>query len=154
VAADVRRGVTHTGPRDAPRPPLSGRISRTQNPGLKPWAVSYSRFAAKFGSGWNTDPRFFSSLLELASSSGGCRTINILPLRGSARLCSAHASHLSLITSHFSLITRGWRHKFRADRVFYGIGKDFIDFFVILRLEFPAESLCYGVQLACRSSSP
>jgi hypothetical protein len=56
VAPDVGRagGITPEEPKNAPRPPLSGRISRyaiprvkTLDPGLKPWAVLYSRFAAK-----------------------------------------------------------------------------------------------------------
>ena len=40
-------GLIHEEPKDAPRPPLSGRISAAPDPGLKPWAVFYSRFAAK-----------------------------------------------------------------------------------------------------------
>ena len=40
-------GLIHEEPKDAPRPPLSGRIPATPHPGLKPWAVLYSRFAAK-----------------------------------------------------------------------------------------------------------
>jgi hypothetical protein len=40
-------GITHEQPEDAPRPPLSGRISLTHNPELKPWAVLCNRFAAK-----------------------------------------------------------------------------------------------------------
>jgi hypothetical protein len=40
-------GITREQPKDAPRPPLSGRICATDNPGLKPWAIMYSRFASK-----------------------------------------------------------------------------------------------------------
>ena len=49
VAPDVRRGggITRQQPKGVPRPPLSGRIRATHNPGLKPWAVLCSRFAAK-----------------------------------------------------------------------------------------------------------
>ena len=49
VAPDVRPAaqITPEWPKDAPRPPLSGRIRATRNPGLKPWAVMHSRFAAK-----------------------------------------------------------------------------------------------------------
>ena len=49
VAPDVGRvdGIIREEPKDPLRPPLSGRISATPDPGLKPWAVLYSRFAAK-----------------------------------------------------------------------------------------------------------
>jgi hypothetical protein len=49
VAPDVGRavGITHEEPKDTSRPPLSGRIRGTHNPGLKPWAVMSGRFAAK-----------------------------------------------------------------------------------------------------------
>jgi hypothetical protein len=49
VAPDAGSGdrITREQPKHAPRPPLSGRISTAHNPGLKPWAVLYSRFAAK-----------------------------------------------------------------------------------------------------------
>ena len=49
VARDVGHAaaITREQPKDASRPPLSGRFRATHNPGLKPWAVIYSRFAAK-----------------------------------------------------------------------------------------------------------
>ena len=53
-------GIAHEQPKDAPRPPLfllrpalpnygaqAGRIWGDADPGLKPWAVLYSRLAAK-----------------------------------------------------------------------------------------------------------
>jgi hypothetical protein len=50
VASDVgATGKIHT-PRPRTclsRPPLSGRFICPRNPGLKPWAILYSRFAAK-----------------------------------------------------------------------------------------------------------
>jgi hypothetical protein len=52
AAPDVWRGsgIRREQPNDAPRPPLSGRISRCALPraeSFRPWAVLYSRFAAK-----------------------------------------------------------------------------------------------------------
>jgi hypothetical protein len=49
VAPDFRRGggITREEPKDAPRVPLSGHLLPTTDPGLKPWAVLYSRFAAE-----------------------------------------------------------------------------------------------------------
>ena len=56
AASDVGRvgGIIREEPRDALRPPLSGRISATPDPGLEPWAVLYSRFAAKSHSSFGT----------------------------------------------------------------------------------------------------
>jgi hypothetical protein len=49
VASDFGHatGITREQPKDAPRPPLSGRICATDNPGLKPWAIMYSRLRVK-----------------------------------------------------------------------------------------------------------
>jgi hypothetical protein len=46
VAPDVRRtrGINTVFPRRTRRPPLSGRVNASPNPGLKPWAVLYSPF--------------------------------------------------------------------------------------------------------------
>ena len=49
VAPDIGHavGITREEPKDTTRPPLSGRNRATHNPGLKPWAILSSRFAAK-----------------------------------------------------------------------------------------------------------
>src|ERR1700761_1157149 len=44
------------------------------------------------------------------------------------------------LRGHLSLVARRWCHKLRTDRIFYGVGQDFIDLLVIFRLQFPAES--------------
>src|ERR1700757_2901620 len=46
------------------------------------------------------------------------------------------------LRGHLSLVARGRGHKLRTDRIFYGVGQDFIDLLVILGLQFPTESFC------------
>ena len=48
MAPDIGRGdvATRGQPKSVSRPPLSGRDQRYAYPGLKPWAVLFSRFAA------------------------------------------------------------------------------------------------------------
>jgi len=62
-------GITPREPKHALRPPLSGRISAAPDPGLKPWAVLYSRFAAKADASIRDKKAFLGPVRKIDSTS-------------------------------------------------------------------------------------